>query len=103
MEHAKCLILDSWMPIAVVGVAVGYDHAATFTRVFKRYEGVRPRELRSFAAAYPELMDALRTSNSRVVFRVGPLASLNSPAWPLLELVAQRLRRSSQFERRPIF
>ena len=96
MEHAKRMILDRWIPVAVVGVAVGYDHAATFTRVFKRYEGVSPKELRPFAAHYPELVDALRSGNARLVFRVGPLAwQDNSQALHLLELLAERLRRVS--------
>jgi AraC-like DNA-binding protein len=95
MEYAKGLILDRWMPIGVVGVAVGYGHASTFARVFKRYEGVSPRELRAFATAYPELVNALRTGNSRLVFRVGPLVSRNCRALPLLERIAQRLRQAA--------
>ena len=95
MEHAKCLILDRWIPLAVVAVAVGYDHAATFTRVFKRYEGVSPKELRPFANTYPELADALRSANARIVFRVGPLAWRNRPVLSLLEILADRLGQVS--------
>ena len=95
MEHAKRLILQKWIPIGAVALAVGYDHAATFTRVFRRYEGVSPKRLRPFANAYPDLADALRMANSLLVFRVGPLALDNCSALSLLELLADRLRRVS--------
>jgi AraC-like DNA-binding protein len=92
MEHAKGLILDRWMPIGIAGMAVGYDHASTFVRVFKRYEGVKPKELRPFANTYPDLVGALRSCNARLVFRVAPLAGRDSPAVAMLERLAQWLR-----------
>lgn len=95
MRHAKCLILDRWIPVAVARRAVGYDHAASFTRVFKRCEGINPKELRPFAAQYPELVVALRTSKSQLIFRVGPLAR-NCPDLSLLAQLAERLARFSE-------
>lgn len=95
MEYAKSLILDRWMQVGAVGAAVGYDQASTFGRVFRRYHGVSPRRIRPFAAAYPDLVDALRAGNARLVLRVGPLAWRNSTALPALELLAQRLHQLS--------
>lgn len=93
MEYAKGLILDGWIQLRAVGVAVGYDHASTFGRVFKRYQGVSPRQLRPFASAYPELVDTLRVGNARLVLRVGPLAWHNPTALYALALLAQRLHQ----------
>jgi AraC-like DNA-binding protein len=91
MDCAKGLILETWTQIGLVARAVGYDHAATFCRVFKRYEGISPRQLRPFAAANPNLVDALRAGNARLVFCIGPWAERNSVALHLLEALAQRL------------
>jgi AraC-like DNA-binding protein len=96
MAHAKELILDRWTQLGTVAAAVGYDHASTFGRVFKRYEGVSPRQLRPFVTAYPDLVDALRAGNARLVFRIGPLAWQNSTSLGVLALLAQRFHRLSK-------
>jgi AraC-like DNA-binding protein len=95
MQHAKGLMLDGWIQIRAVGAAVGYSHASTFGRVFKRHEGISPRQLRPFASAYPDLVEALRLGNAALVFRVGPLARRRPTALPALQLLAQQLDQLS--------
>jgi two-component system response regulator YesN len=46
IDEAKRLLLTIDLSITAVGASVGYDDVTTFERVFKRLEGVCPREHR---------------------------------------------------------
>ena len=46
VDEAKRLLLTIDLSITAVGASVGYDDMTTFERVFKRLEGVCPREHR---------------------------------------------------------
>jgi two-component system response regulator YesN len=46
VEEAKRLLRAIDLSITAVGASVGYDDVTTFERVFKRLEGVSPREHR---------------------------------------------------------
>lgn len=60
MERAKCLLLQSRLPISSVGLAVGYGDATTFGRAFKRHKGLTPRQLRKLNYRNPGLHSALQ-------------------------------------------
>jgi transcriptional regulator GlxA family with amidase domain len=51
VEEAKRLLRALDLSITAVGASVGYDDVTTFERVFKRVEGVSPREHRRRVAA----------------------------------------------------
>ncbi|MCZ8514999.1 helix-turn-helix domain-containing protein [Paenibacillus filicis] len=42
MEHARCLIVQTELPIQDIAQQVGYSNAISFLRVFKKYTGVTP-------------------------------------------------------------
>jgi AraC-like DNA-binding protein len=46
IKEAKRLLHELDLSITAVGASVGYDDVTTFERVFKRLEGVCPREHR---------------------------------------------------------
>jgi AraC-like DNA-binding protein len=46
MERAKELLKLSSAPVGVVALSVGYDDALGFSRIFKKREGVSPKEYR---------------------------------------------------------
>ncbi|MEK5061432.1 AraC family transcriptional regulator [Paenibacillus sp. FSL H7-0326] len=47
VERAKALLSQSQVKVQEVAVAVGFDTAGYFTRVFKKHVGVTPQEFRS--------------------------------------------------------
>jgi AraC-like DNA-binding protein len=56
------------LPIAVVGIRVGYKNESSFYRIFKAYEGVAPGALRKHALSQPELKTLLRDALLRRLF-----------------------------------
>jgi AraC-like DNA-binding protein len=50
---AKHLIVEQQLQVSVVGRAVGYERCETFSRVFKRAEGISPKYLRRLVGKYP--------------------------------------------------
>jgi AraC-like DNA-binding protein len=47
VDRAKELLMLIDLPITAVAASVGYDDLTTFARVFRKYEGVCPREFRT--------------------------------------------------------
>ena len=47
VQQASCLLLGSGQPITEVAHLLGYFDASHFSRLFKRYRGLSPREFRS--------------------------------------------------------
>jgi AraC-like DNA-binding protein len=94
-EAAKCLIVQRHVQLRAVGRAVGYSDGSTFGRVFKRYEGVTPRQLRPFVDAYEELAPVVCACTAELVFRIGPLSLRDGESLALLLELVGRLRRES--------
>jgi AraC-like DNA-binding protein len=69
-EAAAQLILQGSprLPIAVVGIRVGYKNESSFCRVFKTCEGVAPGTLRKLVFSQPELKALLRFPLLRRLF-----------------------------------
>ncbi|MCP4643941.1 MAG: AraC family transcriptional regulator [bacterium] len=51
VQHASCLLLNSRQSATEVAYALGYFDASHFSRLFKRYRGISPREYRRRYAA----------------------------------------------------
>lgn len=47
MEHAHCLLLNSQMSISSIAYASGFKDPSYFTRAFRQYYGLSPRDFRS--------------------------------------------------------
>jgi transcriptional regulator GlxA family with amidase domain len=60
VDEAKRLLREIDLSITAVGASVGYDDVTTFERVFKRLEGICPREHRRRMAR----RDATQTPNA---------------------------------------
>jgi two-component system, response regulator YesN len=51
MEHAKTLLLQTDEPINDIAMSVGYIHAISFGRTFKKVVGVTPGDFRKYMSA----------------------------------------------------
>lgn len=93
-ERAAQLILKGHarLQIRAVGMQVGYENKCTFSRVFKRYEGVGPAEFRTLVRAQPTLRATLQHGRLRRFFFLIDALSKNEP-WlsPSLTRLAERL------------
>ena len=58
IERARNLLLTTDMAIADVSEAAGFHDYRTFTKVFKRYEGVPPTQFRKYMKDTPEAFHA---------------------------------------------
>ena len=58
IERARKLLLTTDMAIADVSEAAGFHDYRTFTKVFKRYEGVPPTQFRKYMKDTPEAFHA---------------------------------------------
>ncbi len=47
IEHAKGLLKHTNKTVTQIATSVGYDNSGCFTRVFRRHEGISPREYRA--------------------------------------------------------
>ena len=66
-ERAAQLILNGHSSLQIRAVAnqVGYESKSTFSRVFRRYEGIAPTRLRELARRRPDLKPTLRSAHAR--------------------------------------
>ena len=46
MEHARALLAESDLPVQDIALRIGYENAMTFSRIFKTYFGLSPRNYR---------------------------------------------------------
>jgi AraC-like DNA-binding protein len=70
VDEAKRLLLTIDLSITAVGASVGYEDVTTFERVFKRLEGVCPREHRrrlARAIAQPTPNAEIATPNAETL------------------------------------
>jgi AraC-like DNA-binding protein len=59
-QRAKLLLTQkSWMQLAAVARAVGYDDLSTFGRVFRRCEALAPQQFRWLVREFPQLRGTL--------------------------------------------
>ncbi|MBW4084713.1 AraC family transcriptional regulator [Paenibacillus sp. S150] len=49
MKAAKLLLRGTSRPISSISEEVGYEYAASFSRLFTRYEGMSPQSYRKLA------------------------------------------------------
>jgi transcriptional regulator GlxA family with amidase domain len=94
-EKAKRLMVQQYVQLCGVSRTVGYSDGSTFGRVFKRYEGVKPRQLRPFVDAYEELAPVVCSCTAELVFRIGPPCLRNHESLAVLLELAELLRRKS--------
>jgi AraC-like DNA-binding protein len=58
----KLLAQKSWMQLAAVARAVGYDDLSTFGRLFKRCEALTPQQFRWLVREFPQLRPTLMST-----------------------------------------
>jgi AraC family transcriptional regulator of arabinose operon len=46
MEHARAMLAESNLPVQDIAQRIGYENAMTFSRIFKIYYGLSPRNYR---------------------------------------------------------
>ena len=46
MEHARALLAHSDLPVQDIALRIGYENAMTFSRIFKVYCGLSPKNYR---------------------------------------------------------
>lgn len=93
MSYAEQLLVQKeWMPVHAVARSVGCKDPSTFSRAFKRYAGITPRELRRLARACPDILADLSAIERLDYASALVMFSGNSPAMvPLLRQLAEQM------------
>ena len=55
MEHARALLAESDLPVQDIALRIGYENAMTFSRIFKTYFGLSPRNYHLDLSKTPEI------------------------------------------------
>ena len=92
-QQAKVLLTQkSWMQLAAVARAVGYDDLSTFGRVFKRCEALAPQQFRWLVREFPQLRPTLvSTRLSAFAYRIVMVSRQSAELMPLLRCVTERI------------
>jgi AraC-like DNA-binding protein len=53
LEEAMAMLADGRITVTEVGLELGYNESASFTRAFRRWQGVAPRDYRLIASGLP--------------------------------------------------
>lgn len=91
VDQAVKLLVSTRLQVGSVGAAVGYANPPAFTRVFRRCQGVAPRQLRMLVRAQPELRPILASGLPNAFAVIRALSSLGAPNVDLLGLLADDL------------
>jgi AraC-like DNA-binding protein len=99
-QHAKLLLTEkTWMQLAAVARAVGYDDLSTFGRVFKRCEALAPHQFRWLAREHPQLRPALlSTGLSAFAYRLVMISGESTELMQLLQHLTSQVELLASHE-----
>lgn len=89
IENARRLLLNEGALVETVGPAVGYENLDSFTRAFKRREGVCPREFRSTVRKYPELKLLFGASSAWTAAEIFRLHAMQRTSGEIVSLLCR--------------